>query len=331
MSLRIIKAGILDTIQDQGRYGYQHQGINPSGAMDRFSASLANALLGKDLHLPVIEMHYPAPQIKFDEPAIISIAGADFSPSINDHSIPMHHPVAINKGGVLKFEKRVSGARCYLSVLQDFKFDDWMNSYSTNLKAGAGGLDGRTLIKGDILTCEKNINISKFLESRDCVVLPWKANDTVKTRSEIQFIIGSEWHWLTTEARETFQTSLFQVSNDADRMGFRLLGSQLEVEPTEQLVSSAVSFGTIQLLPNGKLIILMADHQTTGGYPRVAHIISAHLPIIAQKNINDILEFRITDLYTAEQKLMEQQKYLYQLQIACKFRMENVLHASLRY
>jgi antagonist of KipI len=109
------------------------------------------------------------------------------------------------------------------------------------------------------------------------------------------------------------------------------MGNQLEVESSEQLVSSAVSFGTIQLLPNGKLIILMADHQTTGGYPRVAHIISAHLPIVAQKNINDILEFRLTDLYTAEQKLLNQQKYLHQLQIACKFRMENVLHASLRY
>jgi antagonist of KipI len=331
MSLRIIRAGILDTIQDQGRYGFQHLGINPNGAMDRFSASLANALLGKELHLPIVEMHYPGPQIKFDEPAIICITGADFSPSINGHSIPMHHPVTVNKGAVLKYEKRISGARSYLSLLQDFKIDEWMNSYSTNLKAVAGGWEGRTLTKGDVLNYEKNINISKFLQGRDCVVLPWKANDTVKTRTEIQFIIGSEWNWLTTEARETFQTSLFQISNDADRMGFRLMGNQLEVESSEQLVSSAVSFGTIQLLPNGKLIILMADHQTTGGYPRVAHIISAHLPIVAQKNINDILEFRLTDLYTAEQKLLNQQKYLHQLQIACKFRMENVLHASLRY
>src|SRR5215218_7060806 len=116
MSLKIIKAGILDTIQDLGRYGYQHQGINPGGAMDRFSASLANALLGKSLHSPVIEMHFPAAQICFQKPAVICLAGADFRPMLNREKVPLHQPIAIEKNAVLAFTGKQEGARCYLSV-----------------------------------------------------------------------------------------------------------------------------------------------------------------------------------------------------------------------
>src|SRR3978361_1664650 len=108
MSLQIIKAGILDAIQDQGRYGYQHLGINPGGAMDTYSAQLANALLGKDLNAPVIEMHFPASQILFVKETIICISGADFSPEINTKRIPINQPLAINKNRVLHFNKMLS-------------------------------------------------------------------------------------------------------------------------------------------------------------------------------------------------------------------------------
>ena len=156
---------------------------------------------------------------------------------------------------------------------------------------------------------------------KDVVVLPWKSQEVVDTRKELQFLLGSEWHWMTSEAQEAFQSSWFQVTIDADRMGYKLAGPELEMNTTEQLVSSAVSFGTVQLLPNGQLIILMADHQTTGGYPRVAHIISAHLPILAQK------KKRCTPVLcnrpgNSRKKMAAQQKYLLQLQMASKFRME---------
>ena len=149
------------------------------------------------------------------------------------------------------------------------------------------------------------------------------------TRNEIEFIIGSEWHWLTREAQETFLEHWFQITNEADRMGYRLAGQKLCSNTSEQLVSSAVSFGTVQLLPNGQLIILMADHQTTGGYPRVAYVISAHLPILAQKKPNDVIRFRLTSLEEAQKKFVNQKKYLQQLQIACKFKVEELLHVAL--
>ena len=329
MSLRIIRQGVLDTVQDLGRYGHQYLGINCNGAMDKFSMQLANALLGKELNSPVFEIHFPSSQILFEKETIICISGADFLPTINDKSVPLHHPVAVSKRSILKFEKFQTGARCYIAVLNELKLDKWMNSYSTNLKSNTGGFQGRSLLKNDVILFQNGLNISNLLHEKDFVVLPWKANDVVDLRNEIEFIIGSEWHWLTKEAQEVFLEHWFQITNEADRMGYQLAGQSLEQKSKDQLVSSAVCFGTVQLLPNGQLIILMADHQTAGGYPRVAYIISAHLPVLAQKKPNDVLRFKMTSLEEAEKKTAQQKKYLHQLQIACKFRMEEFLDAHL--
>jgi antagonist of KipI len=329
MSLKIIRQGVLDTVQDLGRYGHQHLGINCNGAMDRFSMQLANALLGKDLNAPVLEIHFPCSQILFEKEAIFCITGGDFHPTINGQPVPLHHPIAVNKKTVLRFEKLQSGARCYISFFNELKLEKWMNSYSTNLKAGAGGYKGRNLLKDDILLFNNGLNISNLLHGADFTVLPWKASDVVDTRNEIEFIIGSEWHWLAGESQEVFVEQWFQITNEADRMGFQLAAQNLKTKHSDQLVSSAVCFGTVQLLPNGQLIILMADHQTAGGYPRIAYVISAHLPILAQKKPNDVIKFKMTSLQEAEKKMHNQKKYLHQLQIACKFRIEEFLNAHL--
>jgi len=327
--LRITRQGVLDTVQDLGRYGYQYLGINCNGAMDRFSMQLVNALLGKELGSPVLEIHFPASQFLFEKETIICITGADFLPMLNDQVIPLDRPIAVSSKSTLRFEKLQTGARCYLSILNELKLDKWMESYSTNLKSGTGGFEGRSLQRNDVILFQNGINISRLLQERDFVVFPWKANDVVDTRNEIEFLIGSEWHWLLKDAQETLQEHWFQITNEADRMGYQLAGQSLEMRNNEQLVSSAVSFGTVQLLPNGQLIILMADHQTAGGYPRVAHVISAHLPILAQKKPNDVIKFKMTSLQEAEIKITTQKKYLQQLQIACKFRMEEFLHAHM--
>jgi biotin-dependent carboxylase-like uncharacterized protein len=328
MSLRIIRAGVLDTIQDQGRYGSQHLGINPNGAMDRYSAQLANALLGKEPGAPVIEFHFPSSKILFKKDAVIALCGADFQASINEKEIPMDHPVVVRKETVLTFRKLRRGARCYLSVLNELHLNKWMNSYSTSLKTGSGGVGGRALSAGDEVFFKAIPALAGMLGIKDFTVLPWKANETVRYANEVECIIGSEWYELTKEAQESFLAHWFQVTQESDRMGYRLAGQKLEVKTEEQLVSSAVSFGTVQLLPSGQLIILMADHQTTGGYPRIAHVISAHLPILAQKKPADVLQFRLTDLAAAEQKWIQQQKYLEDIQNACKFRMESLFNSN---
>ncbi|MDB5229243.1 MAG: biotin-dependent carboxyltransferase family protein [Chitinophagaceae bacterium] len=326
MSLKIIKAGILDTIQDGGRTGYQHLGINPSGAMDVFSASLANVLLGKDLASPVIELHFPAAEILFQTSAIVCISGADYSPHINDIAVPLLQPLFINENAVLKFKRWNTGARCYLSILDDMKLEKWIESYSTNLKTNAGGYDGRALKKDDVIFCNKKTALPFIDEA--VKVLQWKA-DFFLFVSKVACIMGNEWDRLTSGGKTIFSNGIFRISKIADRMGYRLEGEPLRVSDSSQLVSSGVNFGTIQLLPEGQLIVLMADHQTTGGYPRIAHVISADLPHLAQMRPNDEVNFYFITLAEAEQKLIAQHKYLLQLQNACKFKIENFINAAM--
>ena len=326
MSLKIIKAGILDTIQDGGRTGFRHLGINPSGPMDRLSAQLSNALLGKSLDDPVIEMHFPASAFLFQQATIACLAGADFSAKINEQDIPLHQPFLVKENSVLKFTGLVSGAHCYLSILPGLQVKEWLQSASTNLKAAAGGLNGRRLQKDDCIPYKKEIDVPGLSANESFRILHWKASSP-KIDKNISVIEGNEWDWLTLEAQISFQDSNFSISNLSDRMGYRLYGEELRTEKKEQLVSSAVDFGTIQLLPNGQLIILMADHQTTGGYPRLAHVSSTSLPSIAQLKPNEEIRFRIITIQEAEDNLIQQQQYLEQLRNACKLKIENLLHA----
>jgi antagonist of KipI len=326
MSLKILKAGILDTIQDEGRHGYQHLGINPSGAMDRFAAALANALLGKDKQEPVIELHFPASQFLFEQPALIALAGADFSATINGEPVAMHHPVAVKKNSVLKFNGIISGARAYLAILPSLAIDPWLGSYSTNLKAAAGGWKGRKLSEGDVIPFRSTVDIKKFLLSHATATLPVSAEGLSYSGNDISCIRGSEWNVLTEEAQQNFMNSWFLVRNDSDRMGYRLKGKQLDPVKKEQVISSAAGFGTIQLLPTGQLIILMADHQTTGGYPRIANVTSADLPLLAQRSIGSNFRFKMVDIAQAEQSYLSQSNYLIQVRNAMQYRLNEILH-----
>lgn len=332
MSLKIIKAGILDTIQDFGRYGHQHLGINPTGAMDNYAMQVANILAGNKMDEAVIEMHFPASVFMFTQPALIALGGADFSASINGEPVPNWHAIIVGKNDVLQFHKPVNGARAYFAVNGGFILNNWMNSYSTHLKANAGGFHGRTFQKDDELLLRKPISSSG--KQNDFVVLPWQANVNClpdsqaggNEQKEIFVLPGNEWERLTAESKENFLMTSFVITNQSDRMGYRLNNISLPVMTNEEIISSAVSFGTVQLLPDGKLIILMADHQATGGYPRIAHVISAHHSKLAQMKAGNKIHFKVTDQQTAEEFFYKQQQHLLQLQNACTFRLQEYSH-----
>ena len=154
MSVVILKAGLLDTIQDEGRYGFQHLGINPCGAMDLIAASVANMLVENESNEPVLELHFPAAVMRFTQDCLIAIAGADFEPEIDNESIPINTAILISKDSTLKFLRYKAGARCYLAIHGKWMVNQWLNSYSTNIKAGAGGYRGRRLLKGDEIEIE---------------------------------------------------------------------------------------------------------------------------------------------------------------------------------
>ena len=332
MSLKIIKAGVLDTIQDLGRYGFQYLGINPGGAMDRFAAQVVNMLVGNEVSQPVIELHFPASIYLFEQETMIAVGGADFSATINGEDIPLWQPVIIAKNSILQFEKWKKGARCYLAIREKLNIEKWLGSGSTNIKAASGGFNGRAFQKNDEIDLRERNDYKCFLKEQDFVILPWKADILWKESpvDRIAIVPGNEWELLTKESRKKIFKGLFVIGSLADRMGYRLQGT-LTAKQNCELVSSIVSFGTIQLLPNGELIILMADHQTAGGYPRIAYVASAHLPLLAQKKPGDKIQFRFIDQEEAEQLLFLQNHHLLQLQNACKFRLEefyNTTHAG---
>ena len=322
MSIKIIKAGILDTVQDLGRYGHQASGINPGGAMDKYALQVANALVGNDPGEAAIEMHFPASVYLFTKPTLIALSGADFSPSINGEPVPLLHPVMIGKNDLLHFQKPVSGARAYLSVRGGFALEQWMGSYSTNLKSGAGGFKGRALMKEDSIPLRKSVE-KNYVGIK---VLPWQAViEKQEDPHELLVLAGHEWDWLTEDAKDNFGMTSFVITQQSDRMGYRLNNIPLPVKTNEELVSSAVSFGTVQLLPDGKLIILAADHQTTGGYPRIAHVVSAHHSKLAQLKAGDKIHFKFTDISKAEKMIVKQELYLKQLRNSCIFRLGDFL------
>lgn len=325
MSLKITRAGILDTVQDGGRRGYQHLGINPGGAADRLSAALANALLGNELNTPLLELHFPAASLLFTSPAVVCITGADFSPILNGEALTPGHPFIVAQGQSLRFLRPVSGARCYVAVLGGLKADEWLGSFSTHLKVGAGGWQGRPLGQGDEIPFSGEMPFPGAMNP-SFRLLPWSYHAPVSS-GEIEILPGRDWYDLTLPAQDLVQNESFFITTQSDRMGCRLSGKPLAAKSHEQMVSSGVCFGTMQLLPDGQLMVLMADHQTTGGYPIVAQVASTSFSVLAQKKTGEELRFRLAELEECEKKLFGQEKYLRDLKNACKLKMQNFLHA----
>ena len=277
--VKFIKKGILTTFQDLGKNGLRHLGVNPSGAMDKLSARLLNILLQNDENEPVLEMHFPAAEILFEEDCTIVIGGADFMPIIDNQTITNWKVSKVKTGSILKFKKRVSGNRTYLATKK----------------------------------------------SKNQDFLPYLGNSFVRQVSnlsngiEIRFIKGNEHQLLIEKSKQNLENQVFTISQNSNRMGFRLKSEPLEIENKIELVSSAVDFGTIQLLPDGQIIVLMADHQTSGGYPRLGNVISIDLPILAQCGVNDVITFKSVLLEEAEELFILQEKEIQKLKASIRF------------
>lgn len=320
MSLRIVKAGLMDTIQDMGRYGSQHLGINPGGAMDRMAMAAANILTGNPMHLPVLEMHFPAAEIEFTQPALLSITGGDFSATLNGCAFPPWRTAFVDAGCVLRFTGQKQGARVYLAAAGGLAGDLWLGSYSTNDTVKAGGYHGRALRSGDSISLLTTIQLPAAEQAFQ--IMPWEANSAGWYGHKLlRFTEGAEYRLLANDSAMTMTEEPFRVTAASDRMGCRIEGKPLSIPQAEEMISSAVTEGTIQLLPSGQLIILTAGHQTTGGYPRIAHVISADLPTLAQLRPGDTFHLAKVSIEDAEQLLVRRQSDLRRLQNACNFRL----------
>ncbi|MDP3394445.1 biotin-dependent carboxyltransferase family protein [Sediminibacterium sp.] len=324
MSITIIKAGLFTTVQDVGRKGFQHLGINPNGAMDALAMQIANVLIQNKSDEAVIEFFYPAPVIRFNASGFIALSGADFGATINEIPIPINHPIFVPENAVLSFTKKISGHIAYLAIQGGLELNEWMNSYSTNTRAGAGGVEGRVLIKDD----EIHFKATALQENKQSQlqVLPWMADTKGLYQSQsLRYLPGNEFSQLNTFSQQFMTNAQFTILADSDRMGYRLKGPVLKCKKQMELISSGVTNGTIQLLPNGQCIVLLADHQTSGGYPRIGHIIQSDIPTLVQQSPGSIIRLIPVNMETAEKINNRQAQYLQQLKNACTLQL-NAYH-----
>lgn len=298
MGLLIQKEGILTTLQGLGKYGLQRFGINPGGAMDRTSARLVNLIAGNADDEPLIEMHFPAGQIVFEADCIFALGGADFQPSLNGDGLENWRCIFAEATSVLKFGRKLKGNRCYLAVQGGFK---------------PGIADNRRFKGFRIAAANEPQRRDGFLNRGvSPSMLP-----VYSSFPTVRVVAGGEFDFLSDADERSLTEENFVITNDSNRMGYRLNGPKLNPIRTTEMVSSAVSFGTIQLLPDGQLIVLMADHQTSGGYPRIANVISVDLPLLAQLGVNDKVAFKLVDIAEAERVAIQFERDVRLLRIGC--------------
>lgn len=286
LEVEIISAGLLDTLQDEGRPGYQTQGVPLGGAMDRQSAALANQLVGNPLRTPVLESTLLGPRLCFHGPAQLALAGALASPMLNGHPIPRYTTVNVPPGAILNIGSMQQGCRTYLAIRGDWQLKKWLGSCSP------------PPYQPEVLTPDSRLQPGQFLKIQNAPNIeirqfPLQDHPIFPKICEVRVFPGPEWGAFPNSAREHFLNQPFTLSKDSNRMGLRLREQLPETGHLSGLLSSAVLPGTIQVPSSGQPIILMADAQTTGGYPRLAQVCTNDLPILAQCRPGDQVRFRL--------------------------------------
>lgn len=323
--IKVLKPGLLSSIQDLGRTGYQKFGVIASGAMDPFSHRMANLLSGNEENDPALEITMMGPTLTFEEDTLISICGGDLSPSINGQPIRTWRSVFVKKGSELKFGGCQKGCRAYLAVSGGFAVPEVMNSKSTYLRAGIGGFKGRALKAGDVLETGKpslqSLKMKDFL-SKQLLDKAFVENDwgiasklipETVGNPEIRITRGRQFDLFTHESRIQLFNHAFEVTAQSDRMGYRLKGPALALSEHAEQISEAVNFGSIQVPPDGNPIVLLADRQTTGGYPKIGQVAAVDLPLLAQAKPGDALRFAEISNEQAQQLLIKREMKLKEL------------------
>lgn len=318
--VRVIRAGLLTTIQDLGRPGFRQFGVPAGGAMDRFSHELANRLVGNSPTAATLEMTLSGDELEFPDATLLAITGGQFSPVTTvpeQRNLPQNAPVHVPAGTRIRFQTAQRGCRCYLAVAGGFSVPEIMGSRSTLLRAQLGGLQGRATMAGDELPVGHSAfgrrDTASVNEHSKITVPTWfvrpldlPAGDVVTVR----VLPGEHFSMMSTESQLRFQEESFLITSQSDRMGYRLSATPLILENTSDMLSEGTAVGTIQLPPDGRPILLMADSAPTGGYRRIAHVISADLPLAAQARPGQFLRFVQTTMEDARISFQKQREDL---------------------
>ncbi|WP_242319675.1 biotin-dependent carboxyltransferase family protein [Bacillus cereus group sp. BfR-BA-01349] len=315
MDVEVLHAGMFTTVQDLGRSYYQQFGVPVGGAMDKNALRLINMLVGNVENEAGLEMTILGPKLLIKKTTLLAIGGADMEPLLNGERIPLWRPILAEEGSMLCFGKVKSGCRAYVTFAGGIHIERTMGSKSTYIRAAIGGIEGRMLKKGDcfqIGTYSEMANrFIQDLQKDERIKTKWVISNSVlpkyKKHPKLRVITDFEYDQFIEESRKAFFTKEYKVSNYADRMGYRVEGEVLNRIEEKEILSSPVTFGTIQVPNGGQPIILMVDRQTTGGYPRMGNIISVDLPLLAQLKPGDYVSFEKITLEEAEQLYIEQE------------------------
>jgi antagonist of KipI len=301
VSVRVLRPGLLTTVQDQGRHGLQHVGLCPGGAMDTVSLALANALVGNPPGAAALEITVIGPELQFERDTLVALCGAEFQ-----GGFPHNRPVLASAGSRLSVGRAVRGARAYLAVAGGFAIEPVLGSCSTYLPGRFGGFEGRALRHGDLLPLAGDVSTQRFaaLKRRNGSTVRWSAPPlTLPDREPIvvHAIEGQHFASFDAAAQRAFFDTVWRVAPESNRMGFRLAGPALARAAGDEILSGPTCLGSVQVPPSGSPIALMADHQTTGGYPRIAEIAAADVPRVAQLAPGATLHFALCSLETARE------------------------------
>ncbi|WP_121612264.1 biotin-dependent carboxyltransferase family protein [Mesobacillus foraminis] len=310
---QVVKPGLLTSFQDLGRTGYQEFGVVVSGAMDDYALQMANLLVGNDRNEAALEITLMGPTLKVLEDAVISICGGELSPTVNGVKAPMWKSFRVKKGDVIEFGRPVEGARAYIALGGGFDLPEIMGSKSTFLKAKLGGLNGRPIERDAIL---HGTETGRGIAGRSL-----HAAEIPRYRKEmvIRVCLGPHLHAFSDSSIQTFLSSIYEVTPQSDRMGYRLKGPRINHQTSADIISEAIPLGGIQVPANGEPIILMADRQTTGGYTRIATVISTDIPLLAQALPGCLLRFVAIPVEEAQQLYRKRAKLLRILEKVARF------------
>jgi antagonist of KipI len=293
---KVIKPGMQTTVQDLGRFGFREYGVSPSGAMDAYSLQMGNILVGNEIGEAALEAPLIGPILLAFHDISIAICGGDFTPKINDQEVPLWKSMVIKKGEILSFGRVKKGARTYISVAGGIHVPLVLRSKSTFLTGKFGGLDGKALEEGDILYGNPLIRRNRFLDAN---LIPEYKNPLC-----VRVILGPHKEKFTPLGVNTFLNEEFILSPQSNRMAFQLDGPRIEHRNGADIISDAIPFGGIQVPASGQPFILMAEHQTIGGYSRIGSVISTDLPLLAQALPGTKIRFKEISLNSAQNLLI---------------------------
>jgi biotin-dependent carboxylase-like uncharacterized protein len=303
--IETLKPGSLTLIQDEGRWGYQAYGMPVAGAMDRYAYRVANLLAGNRRGAAALEMTMQGGTFRFSRKCLVAVCGADMQARVNDLAVPSWSAFYVPAGGVLCFDGVLTGCRTYLAVHGGFEVPPVLGSRSTYTRAAVGGVDGRPLKEGDVLSTGQDAFSG---------AVPLSLPDRLVRRYDheiaLRVIMGPQDDMFTPAGVRTFLEGTYTISHEADRMGYRLEGPKIEHMDKADIISDALPLGAVQVPAHGLPLVMTADRQTTGGYAKIATVIGPDVSLLAQGKMGDTVRFsRCSDEEGVEALRREEQHY----------------------